>query len=377
MVNIGDNIKTARKRKGFTQEELANQIGVTSQAVSRWESGSGMPDISMIVPIAQVLSVSTDMLFGLESKEHDTSQLKQINNMYLELEKKFTDPKIAALEKCNYLEKELSRNLGNMVIATCLVERTADLSRYVDYEGFSCNWESRKDKAISAGMQVIRFCSQKEWIERTHFALAWIYIHEKDYVSAREHIAQLPSVKSNRLQESILAQVASSEQGLESMKIVVVHNLQNMARVINKEILYAVEDMAKSDTPENTILFAEWGIGLMEKFCEKKELIPYCRGFYRDIYKYMIFADLRKEDYESAKKHWNELCDGMHRHYKYYQEVLIDECLMGQFNERQIQYMRTYTEEFMKEKQKAVIACITEWIGEEKAEKFLQLINNK
>ena len=50
---------------------------------------------------------------------------------------------------------------------------------------------------------------------------------------------------------------------------------------------------------------------------------------------------------------------------------------MGQFNERQIQYMCTYTEEFMKEKQKAVIARITEWIGEEKAEKFLQLINNK
>ena len=42
MVNIGDNIRIARKRKGFTQEELANQIGVTSQAVSRWESGDSL-----------------------------------------------------------------------------------------------------------------------------------------------------------------------------------------------------------------------------------------------------------------------------------------------------------------------------------------------
>ncbi len=75
MVNIGDNIRTARKRKGFTQEELAVQIGVTSQAVSRWESGSGMPDISMIVPIAQVLSVSTDILFGLDSEESDALSL--------------------------------------------------------------------------------------------------------------------------------------------------------------------------------------------------------------------------------------------------------------------------------------------------------------
>lgn len=105
MINIGDNIKTARKRKGFTQEELANQIGVTSQAVSRWESGSGMPDISMIVPIAQVLSVSTDMLFGLESKEHDTSQLKQINNMYLELEKSLQILKLQLLRNVIILKR--------------------------------------------------------------------------------------------------------------------------------------------------------------------------------------------------------------------------------------------------------------------------------
>ena len=111
MISIGDNIKIARKKKGFTQEELANQIGVTPQAVSRWESGSGMPDISLIVPIAQVLSVSTDRLFGLEGEKQDSQQMRQIMDMYRNLEKKYTDPRILALEKCNYLEQELDRNM--------------------------------------------------------------------------------------------------------------------------------------------------------------------------------------------------------------------------------------------------------------------------
>ena len=55
MVTLGDNIRKARKKMGLTQEELASVIGVTSQAVSRWESGAGMPDISMLIPLAKAL----------------------------------------------------------------------------------------------------------------------------------------------------------------------------------------------------------------------------------------------------------------------------------------------------------------------------------
>lgn len=66
---IGNNIKIIRKQIGLTQEELALHIGVTPQAVSRWENGTGMPDISMVVPLAKTLNVSTDYLFGLEKNE--------------------------------------------------------------------------------------------------------------------------------------------------------------------------------------------------------------------------------------------------------------------------------------------------------------------
>ncbi|MFR6561538.1 MAG: helix-turn-helix domain-containing protein [Eubacterium ventriosum] len=66
---IGNNIKIIRKQIGLTQEELAAHIGVTPQAVSRWENGTGMPNISMVVPLAKTLNVSTDYLFGLEKNE--------------------------------------------------------------------------------------------------------------------------------------------------------------------------------------------------------------------------------------------------------------------------------------------------------------------
>lgn len=371
MIQIGDNIRIARKRKGLTQEELAGQIGVTSQAVSRWESGAGLPDISLIVPIAQVLSVSTDMLFGMDSEGNDNQLLMQLASLYQQIEAKYTAPKEAELEKCRYLEGEWDKDPGNFVYAMSLTERTAELSRYADFENYQCDWDNRKNKAIRAGMQVIRFCNSRMLLERTHYALAWIYIHEKDFASAREHIEHLPSVKENRLQESILAQVASFEQGVEGMKSVLRNNLQNMVRVINKEVLYAVEDMSWNDAPEQAVEFAAWGIDLMKQFCVKKELIPYCRGFYRDIYKFMLHADLRMENYEQAKKHWQELCEGMQMHYSYYQEVLQDENLMGLFAERQLNHMRSYTQEFISEKQNAIKDRLCDWHGEEKLERIL------
>ncbi len=64
-LSMGHIIKDLRKKKGFTQEELAERLGVTYQAISKWENETGMPDISQVVPLASIFGVSTDVLFGI------------------------------------------------------------------------------------------------------------------------------------------------------------------------------------------------------------------------------------------------------------------------------------------------------------------------
>lgn len=66
-LKLGDKIRELRKKEGRTQEAMADALGVTSQAVSRWESNGSYPDIEMIPSIANFFGISIDELFGYEN----------------------------------------------------------------------------------------------------------------------------------------------------------------------------------------------------------------------------------------------------------------------------------------------------------------------
>ena len=59
---IGATIKHLREKKGITQAELAETIGVTDKAVSKWETAKGLPDITLMEPLAKALGVSLSEL---------------------------------------------------------------------------------------------------------------------------------------------------------------------------------------------------------------------------------------------------------------------------------------------------------------------------
>ena len=63
-IKINEQIAFLRKQKGLTQEELANALGVTNQAVSKWESAQCCPDIQLLPDLAKIFDVSIDELIG-------------------------------------------------------------------------------------------------------------------------------------------------------------------------------------------------------------------------------------------------------------------------------------------------------------------------
>ena len=65
-MSFGKRIKELRQKAGFTQEQLANLLSISSQAVSRWETDAAMPDISLLPALAYTFAVSTDYLLGVD-----------------------------------------------------------------------------------------------------------------------------------------------------------------------------------------------------------------------------------------------------------------------------------------------------------------------
>lgn len=71
---IGSFLKELRKEKGITQEEFAEKLNVSGRTVSRWETGTNMPDISLLVEIAEIFDVSIPEIINGERKSETVKE---------------------------------------------------------------------------------------------------------------------------------------------------------------------------------------------------------------------------------------------------------------------------------------------------------------
>lgn len=81
VVKIGAFIKTQRTELNMTQKDLAEKIGCTDKAISRWETGKGMPDSSFLVPLAGILGITVNELLTGEKIPEETFTQKSDDNL--------------------------------------------------------------------------------------------------------------------------------------------------------------------------------------------------------------------------------------------------------------------------------------------------------
>lgn len=79
---ISNFIKTKRKELGLIQEELAQKLFVTEKAISRWETGRGTPDISLLIPLAKILKVNVSELLNGENDIEEFIKYDELNKKF-------------------------------------------------------------------------------------------------------------------------------------------------------------------------------------------------------------------------------------------------------------------------------------------------------
>ena len=132
VTQIGTIISKLRKEKGITQEELAKYVGVSAQAVSKWENG-GVPDTELLPKIADYFNISTDVLFGREHIGKDVSAAiyEHISKHDFNSPLRFSEgfELCWALERALFIRKDLHKDFGTIDVSK---DRVADYEKRLD-----------------------------------------------------------------------------------------------------------------------------------------------------------------------------------------------------------------------------------------------------
>lgn len=82
-MSIAERLQKLRKQSGYSQEQVAEMLGLSRQAISKWESGQGKPEIDNIVKLTEIYNVSADyILLGTEKVSVPVPEKKELSHEY-------------------------------------------------------------------------------------------------------------------------------------------------------------------------------------------------------------------------------------------------------------------------------------------------------
>ena len=179
-MNLGNQIRELRKSKGMTQEQLAEKLNLSPQAVSKWELGSGYPDMQLIPVLANLFGVSIDTIFGFDIAKRE----EQIENIRLEAGKYFW----GNFEKC---EEILKAGIEEYPTSDSLKAELLDL-----YECHTRNYQRTEyvSRGIALAGQMIGEATDIFALCRAKSNLATFYLRDGRYEDAKELINSLPNM---------------------------------------------------------------------------------------------------------------------------------------------------------------------------------------
>lgn len=213
-MNIGNKIKVLRKEKGVTQEELANSVGVSFQAVSKWENNIALPDITLLPLLAEYFRVSMDELFDFSLREAEAEIMKIVHEA---AEFRESDP----TKSRRILEDGMKNHPGNEILLNNLL--------------YVLNYKENPDETIRIASSLTEKAEDVVKYDALRF-LAYAYKAKGDLKSAEAAIEQIPEIYFTKLTEiAYLLEGKPKYDAAEKQKWI---SFENLLQMIWKEAEY-------------------------------------------------------------------------------------------------------------------------------------------
>ncbi len=177
---IGNKIKELRKKRGLTQEQLAEIIGISFQAVSKWETNIALPDVTLIPKIAGFFGVTTDEIFNFSLKEIEEDVRTICDNAY-----KFRESDPAKSREI--LEEGLKKYPENDIILNNML--------------YTIDYSVRPDETIKIANNLIAQTSQNDVKYDALRFLAYAYKEKGELDLTKKALEQIPEIYFTKLTE--------------------------------------------------------------------------------------------------------------------------------------------------------------------------------
>lgn len=232
-MNIGSVIKKYRKEAGYTQEEMANRLGVTTPAVNKWENGNSKPDIELLSPIARLLHISLDTLLSFQEKLTDF----EIGEFIQKMDKMFSEE---GYEKTyqwavNTIKKYPNCNLLIWQIAVML-----DSRRIIG----ECDNPDKYDEQINAWYEIALNDEEEKIQHHAADSLFGFYLRKKDYAMAEKYLryfSDYDPVKKVKMGQLYMKQ-GKTEDAYEKLEDVVFSTYTTLNLTFGTMITQALEE---------------------------------------------------------------------------------------------------------------------------------------
>ena len=214
MIKLGEKIKSLRKQKNISQEVFANYLGVSFQAVSKWENGNTMPDVTMIPAIASFFGISTDELFDFNLFETE----KQVEAICAE-SWKYRNSDVAKSEEI--LRKGLQRYPGNDIILNNLL--------------YTLDYQTRAEEVISICKSLIASTKNDSVKYDACRILATCYKENSQVDLIKPTLEMIPEIYFTKLE--LMASLLDGEDSYEAtqkQKNISAENLIDMLIIAGK-----------------------------------------------------------------------------------------------------------------------------------------------
>ena len=179
-INIANNLKKLKKKRELTQEDLANFIGVSFQAVSKWERGEGYPDITILPVIANFFDVTLDELVGMDEIKNS----KRLEVVFIKLKENASVGKIE--ENIQMLREEIKHFPNNYKLLL-------ELANCLTYNGISDN--IKKENTIESTQicrRILEFCTDSDIRVTAQKLICYNYFWNEDNENAVKEARNLP-----------------------------------------------------------------------------------------------------------------------------------------------------------------------------------------